>query len=238
MIRQSSTWQASSETHVGIAVEGAEALRKDGSRYVVSIYRIQHLAHHRDFELQTADRFDYLLETLRLSRGGVWARTWLVFIKPLLGHAGYAFLADTVTTYRDHSTQALRLVLFWSLLVATAWWLGWLGAFALYWIVPLVWLYPVFDIWAELSDHLDADGESRNQEGLFYSALLKGHETFHAVHHLYPAVPYYRLRDLNRALLKAGIVFELSRGPLGFLRIVYWSSRNRAVAGPEVPLET
>ena len=42
----------------------------------VSVYRRQHLEHHRAFELQTTDRFNYLLESLQLSRRGWWARTW------------------------------------------------------------------------------------------------------------------------------------------------------------------
>ena len=185
----------------------------------VSVYRRQHLEHHRAFELQTTDRFDYLLESLQLSRRGWWARTWVVFLRPLSGHAGYRFLADAVGTYSENRVAAVRLAVYWAALLAVLGYCGWLWQFFIYWIVPLVWLYPVFDIWAELSDHLGARGESRNQEGFFYSAFLKGHETYHAIHHLYPCVPYYRLRDLHDVLQKQGIAMENSRGPVDFLRI-------------------
>src|SRR5712691_3793266 len=60
----------------------------------VVLYRAQHLEHHRDFRLKTPDRFDYLFETLELSRPGRWGRTWVVFVRPLLGHAGCVFIAD------------------------------------------------------------------------------------------------------------------------------------------------
>jgi fatty acid desaturase len=187
----------------------------------VSVYRRQHLEHHRAFELKTPDRFDYLLGSLQLSWRGWWARTWVVFLLPLLGQAGYRFLADAIGTYSENRVAAVKLALYWAALLAVLWYCGWLWQFFLYWIVPLVWLSPVFDIWAELSDHLGARGESRNQEGFFYSAFLKGHETYHAVHHLYPFVPYYRLRELHDALQKQGIAMENSRGPADFLRIAY-----------------
>jgi fatty acid desaturase len=187
----------------------------------VRLYREQHLEHHRDFALRKPDRFDYLHETLELSRPGPWARTWVVFIRPLMGHAGCVFLADVARTFAANRAQAFKLAAYWTALLTAAWWLGGLWLVFVYWVVPLVWLYPVLDIWSELSDHLSAKGESRNQEGLFYSALLKGHEMYHAVHHLYPFVPYYRLRDLHRQLRLRGVIMEDSQGPLDFLRIVY-----------------
>jgi fatty acid desaturase len=196
----------------------------------VVLYREQHREHHRDFERKTPDRFDYLHETLELSKAGRSHRTWVVFIRPLLGHAGYVFVADAIRTLGGHRAHAIRLASFWAVLLAIAWLTGWLGALLLYWIVPLVWLYPVFDIWAELSDHLDAEGESRNQEGIFYGVFLKGHEMYHAVHHLYPSVPYYRLRDLHERLAQ-DVVMEHSRGPLDFLRIVYRSANAQSHEG-------
>lgn len=193
----------------------------------VPLYREQHLEHHRDFERRTSDRFEYLHNTLQLSQQGIWDRTWVVFIRPLLGHAGGVFLADVVRAILGDRKHAFKLVVYWTALLAVAWLSGCLRPFFIYWIVPLVWLYPVLDIWSELSDHLDAPGESRNQEGLFYSMFLKGHETYHAVHHLFPYVPYYRLRDLHDRLRDGGVVMESSRGPLDFLRIVYRSAGNR-----------
>ena len=193
----------------------------------VPLYREQHLAHHRDFARKTRDRFDYLHDVLELSRDGPWARTWVVFIKPLLGHAGYVFVGDVVRTYAGNPSHAFKLVAYWAALLGAAWWFGCLWSLLIYWVVPLVWLYPVLDIWAEMSDHLDAKDETRNQAGFFYSALLKGHETYHAVHHLYPSVPFYRLRDLHDRLQEKGVVMENSRGPLDFLGIVYRSLGNR-----------
>lgn len=186
----------------------------------VPIYRVQHLEHHRDFEVNAPDRYDYLHVTLGLARTSKLTRLWLVFIRPLLGHAGLVFLADLISTYREHPKRALKLAAFWLVLVGSAWVGGWLPMLLLYWLVPLIWLYPVLDIWSELSDHLNAKAETRNQEGAFYSVLIKGHELYHAVHHLYPTVPYYRLSELNQVLQERGIEIECARGPLDFVHIV------------------
>jgi fatty acid desaturase len=187
----------------------------------VPLYREQHLEHHRDFSLKTPDRFDYLYNCLEISRRGIWNRTWVVFVRPLSGRAGIVFLSDAVKTLTGNRKEALRVCGCWSVMLFVAWWLGALWLALIYWIVPLVWLYPVFDIWAELSDHLDAEGESRNQIGFFYSALFKGHEMYHAVHHLYPFLPFHRLRRINHKLQERGVMLETSRGAIDFLRIVY-----------------
>jgi fatty acid desaturase len=184
------------------------------------------LEHHRDFSLRTPDRFDYLYDCLQLSRDGRWFRTWVVFIRPLLGHAGYVFVTDTFKAFGQNLRYVFKLAVYWLLLVSAAWMVGGLWLFFIYWIVPLVWLYPVLDIWAELSDHLNAKGDSRNQAGLFYGVLFKGHEMYHAVHHLYPFVPFYRLRELNDLLREEGVAMEISRGSADFLRIVYGAEHH------------
>lgn len=189
----------------------------------VPLYREQHLEHHRDFSRKSPDRFDYLHNSLQLSRRGIWSRTWVVFVRPLSGLTGIVFLSDAVRTLNGNRKEALRVCGYWGVMLFSAWWLGALWLVLIYWIVPLVWLYPVFDIWAELSDHLDAEGDSRNQAGFFYSALFKGHEMYHAVHHLYPFVPFHRLREINHKLQERGIALEASRGAIDFLRIVYRS---------------
>lgn len=187
----------------------------------VPLYREQHLEHHRDFSLKTPDRFDYIYNSLQLSRRGIWNRTWVVFVRPLSGLAGIVFLSDAIKTLSGSRKEALRVCAYWGVMLLGAWWLGALWLVLIYWILPLVWLYPVFDIWAELSDHLDAEGESRNQVGFFYSALFKGHEMYHAVHHLYPFLPFHRLRQINHKLQERGVALETSRGAIDFLRIIY-----------------
>jgi fatty acid desaturase len=112
------------------------------------------------------------------------------------------------------------LAAYWAIVAAAFWRAGWLGYFFTYWIVPLVWLYPVFFFWAEMSDHYAVRDDARNQRGLFYALFIKGHEMYHAVHHRYPRVPFYRVRAANVFLRAMGDDIEESHGLVDFLKIL------------------
>jgi fatty acid desaturase len=184
-------------------------------------YRSYHLLHHREFTRKDPDRFDYLEERLEGHDDGWWRRTWEVIIKPICGFDGIAFVRATVDQARDNPWWALKLGAYWIVVVGTFWWAGWLSYLLLYWILPLVWLYPVFYNWAELSDHFAVKNEARNQRGLFYLLFIKGHEMYHAVHHRYPRIPFYRVRAAGRYLSSVGENIEETRGVLDFVRILY-----------------
>lgn len=184
-------------------------------------YRSYHLRHHREFTRKDADRFDYLEDRLEGHEDGPWRRTWEIIIKPICGFAGISFVRFTVEQARDNPWWALKLGAYWIVIVSTFWWAGWLGYLLLYWILPLVWLYPVFYEWAELSDHYAVKDEARNQRGLFYLLFLKGHEMYHAVHHRYPRIPFYRIRAAGRYMNSIGENFEETRGVVDFVRILY-----------------
>jgi fatty acid desaturase len=191
-------------------------------------YRSYHLRHHREFNRKDPDRFDYLEERLRGHDDGAWRRTWEIIIKPLLGSDGINFVGFTFEQAQENPWWTLRLGAYWLVVVTTCWWEGWLGYLLLYWILPLVWLYPVFYNWGELSDHYAVKDEARNQRGLFYLLFLKGHEMYHAVHHRYPRIPFYRVRAASRHLNSVGESFEETRGVVDFVRILY----RRTLAQP------
>lgn len=184
-------------------------------------YRSYHLLHHRSFNRKDPDRFEYLEERLQGHDDGPWRRTWEVVIKPLLGSDGMSFIRCTVEQARENPWWTLRLAVYWTVVVAVFWWAGWLVYLLLYWIIPLLWLYPVFYNWGELTDHYAVNEDARNQQGFFYSLFIKGHEMYHAVHHRYPRIPFYRIKAASRHLSSAGETFEETRGPLDFVRILY-----------------
>jgi fatty acid desaturase len=183
-------------------------------------YRLFHLLHHRDIARKSPDRFDYLHAQLPVSDARTWVRAWHVIVKPLLGSAGFGFVRGAVRAARENPRLGWKLAVYWIVLIAGFWRVGWLGFFVTYWILPLVWLYPVFFFWAEMSDHYAARDEARNQRGLFYSLFIKGHEMYHAVHHRYPRIPFYRVRAANRYLRAMGENIEESRGFVDFVRIL------------------
>ena len=184
-------------------------------------YRLFHLLHHRDIARKSPDRFDYLHAQLPgPDVDTAWLRAWHIIVKPLLGSAGFGFVRNTVRGAIANPQLGLTLATYWIVLIVAFWRAGWLGFLVTYWIVPLVWLYPVFFFWAEMTDHYAVRDEARNQRGLFYSLFIKGHEMYHAVHHRYPRIPFYRMRAANRYLRSMGENIEESRGFVEFLGIL------------------
>lgn len=184
-------------------------------------YRSYHLRHHREFTRKDPDRFDYLDDRLLGHDDGPWRRTWHAIIKPLLGSDGISFVRFTVEQARENPWWTVRLVAYWIVVGTIFWWAGWLGYLLLYWILPMVWLYPVFYNWGELSDHYAVKDDVRSQRGLFYLLFLKGYEMYHAVHHQYPRIPFYRIKAASRHLKSVGQNFEETRGVVDFVKILY-----------------
>jgi fatty acid desaturase len=187
----------------------------------VRLFRSYHLQHHRAFARKDPDRFEYLEDRLRRYDDGRWRRTWEVIVKPLLGGEGVSFIRFTIDQARENPWWAWRLGAYWIVVAAICSWAGWFGYLLFYWIFPMVWLYPVFYNWSEITDHYAVEDGTRNQRGLFYSLFLKGHEMYHAVHHRYPRIPFYRVNAACIHLRSTGEQFEETRGVVDFVRILY-----------------
>lgn len=77
--------------------------------------------------------------------------------------------------------------------------------FALYWLVPWLTTFQIFSYWAELGEHggLRLAGHtwgSRNWRGNLASRWAIGSHSddlYHLLHHWFPAVPHFRLRELD-----------------------------------------
>ena len=188
----------------------------------VARYRGPHLEHHAEIAEGRPDRFSFLHDELGLPRRGPWGRTWVVFVRPLLGHAAFGMLRDTVrAAFRDRA-YGRKLIAFWAPALVLAALAGALGPVLLYWVVPLFWLHPVFLLWGEVSDHFQAPGGTRDHPGLFHAALTNGHALYHDVHHRYAFIPFYREREAHAHLVALGRAApEPSRSALDFLRRLY-----------------
>lgn len=187
----------------------------------VATYRWPHLQHHDEILRRSSERYEYLHDQLKLPGLGPWGRTWVVFIRPLLGYNGFLMLRETGKSVFRSSRFRWKLLPYWTAVVCLFGVFGWLPYLFLYWIVPLFWIHPTLNMWAEISDHFQAQGDLRNQVGWFYSLLFKGHELYHGTHHLYPYIPFYRLAEATRLLEQHGVAIEATAGAGGFLRCVY-----------------
>jgi fatty acid desaturase len=100
---------------------------------------------------------------------------------------------------------ALECVLAWSMF-ATGF--EWGVYFWLFWMLPLFTTFPYYMLLRDLFQHANADGgkltNSRVAECnplLRWGMFIYGQDV-HLTHHLYPAVPHYRLRALHEALMR------------------------------------
>ena len=187
----------------------------------VPVYRAPHLRHHLEIRRKAPGRNAYLNDDLGLARSSSLRRTWLVFIWPFLGLYGFQLWISSIRDLWNIKPVGRQVLFFWIAVVSA--FLIERGTMYLlvYWFTPLLVLYPAFLIWGEISDHFMAEQDIRNQTGLFYLIFLKGHELYHGTHHLYPYIPYYRLRAASQYLERNGASIERSTGLRDFVRCVY-----------------
>ena len=83
--------------------------------------------------------------------------------------------------------------------------------FLLFWIAPLVFAFPVVNWYIELFEHFplvkDSDVDlymTRNRWTGMVGKILTGtfNENFHQVHHLFPAVPFWKLGVVHKILMQ------------------------------------
>lgn len=87
--------------------------------------------------------------------------------------------------------------------------------FLLYWLVPLVWIFPLIVRLKNISEHCGLSAESELQgsrdvtcswlEGWF---IAPHYIRLHLAHHLYPSVPFYHLTKMHRLLMSFPIYRE------------------------------
>lgn len=184
-------------------------------------YRSYHLEHHREIARKAPERFDYLKEQVPKPGVPLRQRVWIMVVKPLLGAAGLDFIRATIDQCSENRGMTRKLIAYWIVVIVIFYWMGWLRFLLVYWILPLVWLYPVFYFWAEVSDHHAVKEDARNQRGIFYSIFIKSHEMYHAVHHRYPRIPFYRVRAAYKYLDSVGEKMEETKGVVDFVSILH-----------------
>jgi fatty acid desaturase len=164
-------------------------------------YRRFHLQHHR---LALDDPQNSILEEYqdwrlplseeRLSRRRL---VWLLVLRPLVGViALYHLWGIASDAYYDSDLKEnTAMWLFWGLLVALLWPLGWLGYLFLYWLAPLFLVFASLNYWSEVSDHYRTSGLlTRSYTAGWWNRLIAGNIGYHVVHHRYPGIPWFRIK--------------------------------------------
>ena len=174
-------------------------------------YQAEHLAHHK-YLMTERDQtsVDYKMYGLAKREPNLF---FIWFIKPFTFYPTWHYLRHGNAAL-DRANW-LPLGLFWiavgGLFVA----LGQAQYFLLYWIVPLLWVYPILNYWSEIEEHYNTFDGSRSNLSRVIN-FLTHNEGYHTVHHRYPTIPFYNLPKAHAAFV--GDESDISRGFLDTYR--------------------
>jgi fatty acid desaturase len=84
----------------------------------------------------------------------------------------------------------------------------------LLWFIPLVSSFPFFMLLRDVYQHSNADTGRLTNSRVFYTdpftrwAVFVYGQDMHIPHHLFPAIPHYRLGELHRILKQASVEYD------------------------------
>jgi fatty acid desaturase len=164
--------------------------------YTLSAYRAEHRLHH--IKLGTSE--DHLITDYR--RRGLFRippmLIWIWFGKPLVGLSGAAYLRSVLLELMN-KRAATMITLLWSTVLTLCGLTGTLSFFFWLWVLPLIWTFPSFLWWSEIRDHFNTATGTRSD--ISWINHLTHNNGFHHVHHQYPSIPWYLLREAHETLI-------------------------------------
>ncbi|MDB9460408.1 fatty acid desaturase, partial [Dolichospermum circinale CS-545/17] len=174
----------------------------------ISSYREHHFPHHK-YLFHDGDYIPEDYEFLGLNRPDKNV-FMILFIKPFLGFSIYYFFLEVIlypwlqdsfklSSLINGIKRSYKLYLFWLTVILSFSLSGHLDILLLYWFVPLFWCFSFLSLFSEVQEHFNTLSGSRSNVNpvinfVFHNA---GH---HYVHHLYPAIPWYKLPEAHQAL--------------------------------------
>lgn len=195
----------------------------------VNAYRQNHWAHHRhvnkpedpDWQRkQNKEEFEFPKSGLHMLL--ITLKYWLGF------YAIKQFAEINQTAKIPAQLKIVRLLLYVGAVIASIIFDFWLGLL-IYWVVPLftyflwiIYVRGVAEHFGGIEDHDDLLRKTRHIEANFFERLLiaPNHIYVHIGHHLYPSVPFYKLKELQRLLMENPNYAErahVTKGYIGFL---------------------
>jgi fatty acid desaturase len=167
--------------------------------------RASHMDHHQAFAVAN-DLYFYWGEGYGLDvnrRDDRRYMVWFLLLRPFVGVLQYGALRYHIADpgWRDRSFRRAMLV-FWGLVLAAFTAAGRLDIVLWYWLVPNLTFYQVFYFWDDMMGHYNCPRTgTREMRGLSF-LLITGHgTTYHNIHHLYPAIPWFNMRRATKCLL-------------------------------------
>lgn len=174
-------------------------------------FRRNHMPHHRH---AATDQDPNWLATIKKERYHFPKTRHQIYIEIVKHCLGWYTLQD-LKSYTVDAGMALDLpfatrvarVIFFVLLLGATTWLGVWPQVLLYWLLPLATFLMAILYLRDMGEHygMPAPGIGAARTvlaGWWERVVIAPHGVnFHAEHHLYPSVPYFRLKDLHQELL-------------------------------------
>ncbi len=191
-------------------------------------YRATHYAHHRELNSDAdpdwaawKDRQDY---TFPASRPTVWARIAGFLFATRVPIEVYNLQSKNRKYDYSKTVKRARLIFFVSLVAASIAFGFWKGLL-LYWAVPFLTAFLMVRYIRSIAEHYaigDGTGdpldESRTVVASFWETWLIAPWglNYHLEHHLYPAIPCYRLAEAHRILMTRPAFAQRARITRGY----------------------
>jgi fatty acid desaturase len=155
-------------------------------------WKAEHSTHHGQL-LSEQDHLTHDYRSYQLDTGIHPFRLWV--LRPFLGWVGVQWVRSELLGLWKHR----EVMLFYGLVLAGAFYVQLLSFFLLYWLLPLVWVYPAVLYWSEITDHHLAEQATRSNTSFFWNFMFHN-GGYHWAHHEYPFIPWYLLPKADRAL--------------------------------------
>ncbi|QDU57751.1 fatty acid desaturase family protein [Aeoliella mucimassa] len=191
----------------------------------VGNYRIGHWGHHRNVNDPEHDP-DLIRLMKHQDREFPLTRArfiWEYIILQLSPHKAFSYLkgrAEYVAFMKEEdgikdqsplsktSLNLLRAVYYLGM-AAALWWFGWIPEYFLYWVLPLVTVYPCSLFLREIAHHgnYPDNGDftnSRVYEGLWFEReiFFPFGEWNHVLHHMFPTIPWHKMRKAHHVMMR------------------------------------
>ncbi|MFY9825945.1 MAG: fatty acid desaturase [Thermoanaerobaculia bacterium] len=129
--------------------------------------------------------------------------TWFLWLRPFLGPLQLADLKEVLTSkrWRDPAYRN-PVAAFWLSAVAVFLLLGRLDLLLWYWLVPRFTIFPILFFWDDMMGHYNCPRTgTREMRGLWFRLFGSHGTSFHNIHHLYPAIPWFNMERATRLVL-------------------------------------
>jgi fatty acid desaturase len=174
-------------------------------RTTIEADRDDHLDHHRTYNTVEKDYLTWgtgygLDPAQRHSRRYM---VWFLWIQPFLGPLQASDLKEILTSkrWRDPAYRN-PVAAFWICAVAVFLLLGRLDLLFWYWVVPRFTAFPILFFWHDMLGHYNCPRTgTREMRGLWFRLFGAHGTSFHNIHHLYPAIPWFNMERATRLAL-------------------------------------